>query len=81
MLIPYPTQNQYIIDSNTNHARLREASNKVLQLLAENATINNMYAVLKTADTHNKIEEVDLMIQKPLHIILNGDEMSNHDAK
>ena len=48
---------------NTIHARMRESSNKVLELLAEDVIINNLDAVLKIADLQNEIEESDLAIQ------------------
>ena len=38
---------------NTNHARMREAMNKVLELLAADAAINNLDDVLKTAELQN----------------------------
>ena len=51
---------------NTTHAMLREARNKVLESLASDAAINNMDAVLKTAELQNEIEESDLKTQEPL---------------
>ena len=41
--------------SNTTHARLIEARNKVLESLAADAVINNLDAVLKTSEIQNKI--------------------------
>ena len=56
MVIPEPTHSQEILDRHmrklqlhkTIHDRLREASNKFLELLAADAAINNLDAVLKT---------------------------------
>ena len=58
MVITEPNHSHDILDRhmrkvqlrNTTHARLREARNKVLELLAADAAINNMYDVLKTSD-------------------------------
>ena len=47
---------------NTTHVRMREARNKVLELLAADAATKNMYAVLKIAEIQKKIEESDLDI-------------------
>ena len=55
---------------NITHSMLREVRNKVLKLLAEDAAINNLDNLLKTAEIQNRIDEVDLVIQKPLQIIL-----------
>ena len=89
MFIPDPIQSQYIIDRhsrkfllyNTTHVRLREATEKVFGSLASYSGINNLDAVLKTAELQNEIEEADLVIQEPLKIILTRDEGSKHDAK
>ena len=89
MVIPEPNQSQYILGRhthkvqlfNTTHARLREARNKVLELLAADADINNLDALLKTAELQNQIEEAKLVTQEPLQIILTGNERSKHDAK
>ena len=83
MVIPEPTHSEEILDTkmckvqlrNIAHARLRESRNKVLELLAADAAINNPYDVLKTADTQNEIEEAEMEIQEPLQIILTGNEM------
>ena len=61
MVIQDPTHSQEILDihmhkvqlRNKTHIRLRETRNKVLELLAADAAINNLYAVSKTADTPN----------------------------
>ena len=82
-MIPEPTHSQELFHRNmrkvqlrnTTHARLRESRNKVLELLAADAAINNPYDVLKTADTQNEIEEAEMEIQEPLQIILTGNEM------
>ena len=74
ILIPDPTHDQEILYRhmrkvqlrNTSHARLGEAKNKVLESLASDAAINNMDAVLKTAELQNEIEESDLKTQEPL---------------
>ena len=65
MVIPNPTHSQEILDihrhkaqlRDTTHARLREARNKVLELLVADYAINNLDAVLKTAAIQNKIEK------------------------
>ena len=51
---------------------MREASNKVLELLAADATINNLYAVLNTSEIQNEIKEADLTIQELIQIIPTG---------
>ena len=89
MVIPEPTHNQDILVRysrkfqlhNTNHARTREARNKVLELLAADYAINKLDAVLKIAELQNEIEEAELAIQEPFQIILNVDERSKHDAE
>ena len=58
MAIPQPSHSQGILDRhmrkvqlrNTTHTRTRESRNKVLELLAADAAINNLHAVLKTYD-------------------------------
>ena len=68
MVIPEATHSLEILDRhmrkvqlrNTTHASLREFKINFLESLAAYAAINNLDAVLKTADIHNKIEEVDL---------------------
>ena len=89
MMIPEPNQSQEIFDRhmhkvqlrNTNHARLRESRNKVLESLSSDSAINNLDYVLKTSDIQNEIEEAEMLIHEPLHIILTGNERSKHDAK
>ena len=89
MVIPEPTQIQEILDRhtckiqlwNTTHTRLREDRNTFLESLAADNAINNLDDVVKTAELHNEIEETDLEIQEPLHIILTSDERSKHDTK
>ena len=66
---------------NTTHTRLRESRNKVLESLAPDAIINNLYAVLNTAELQDKIKEADLSIQEPIQIILTVVESSKHDYK
>ena len=70
MVIPEPNHSQWIIERHMhkvhlrkkNHARLREARNKVLELLAADAATNNLDSVLKTSDILNRIYESDLEI-------------------
>ena len=65
MVIPEPTNNQDILVRhsrkfqlhNTNHARMRESSNKVLDLLAADYAMNKLNAVLKIAYLQEEIEE------------------------
>ena len=62
-MIPEPTHIQEILDRNMRkfqlcnktHSRLRESSNKVSELLAADAAINNLDSVLKTAEIQNEI--------------------------
>ena len=61
MVISEPTHSQEILYKhmckvqlcNTTHTRLREARKKFLELLAADAAINNLDAVLKTAEIQN----------------------------
>ena len=70
MLIPESVHRQDILDIhlckiqplNTNHSRLRESRENILELLAVDVSINNMDAVLKTPELQNEIEEADLEI-------------------
>ena len=88
-MIPDPIQSQYILDRhsrkvklcNTTHVRLREASNKVLESFTADATTNNIYAALKTAEPQNEIEEANLAMQQHLLIIITVDEKYKHDAE
>ena len=59
---------------STTRARLWESRNKILELLAADAAISNLGAVLKTVDIQNEIEESELAIKEPLQIILTCDE-------
>ena len=62
-MIPEPTHIQEILDRNMRkfqlcnktHSRLRESSNKVSELLAADAAINNLDSVLKIAEIQNEI--------------------------
>ena len=62
-MVPEKTHSQEILDGHMrklqlrkkNHARLRESRNKVLELLVSDADINNLDAVLKTAEIQNEI--------------------------
>ena len=70
MVIPELTNIQEILERhmhkfqlrNTTHARLRESINKVLESLASDAAINNLYTALKKVEIQNEIEEADLAI-------------------
>ena len=70
MVIPDPNHSQEILDRhsqkiqllNTTYTRLREARNKVLWSLAEDAAINNLDSVLKKSYLQNEINETDLDI-------------------
>ena len=63
MVIPDPTHRQETLHRhtlkvqlrNTTHSRLIESRNKVLELLAVDAAINNRGAVLNTVDLQNEI--------------------------
>ena len=63
MVIPDPVHSQYILYRQlrqiqlhyTTHTSLREARDKILESLAEDISINNLYALLKTSDLQNEI--------------------------
>ena len=66
---------------NTANARTREPRNKVLELLAADANINNLDDVSKSEEIQNEIEEADLAIQEHLQIILTGYDRPKNNAE